>query len=115
MDSEFESMREMLGRLPEEAAPTGFTGRLMEEVQEIGRRRIYRRLVLAMVLRSAVIVGVLLSLLVPVASSVGPGGAGAAWHMVEAFAQAGKWVGAHVYFLPPLLVLFLARRMFAIK
>jgi hypothetical protein len=113
MDSEFESMRGMLGKLPERAVPNDFTGKLMAEVRQIERRRIYRRLVLAMILRSVVIVGVLLSLLLPAAFSVGWGGA--AWHAVESFAQAGKWVGAHVYFLLPLLVLFLARRMFAIK
>lgn len=85
----------------------------MTEVQEIERRRIYRRIVLAMILRSVVIVGVLLSLLLPAASSAGWGGA--ASRTVEALTQAGKWVGEHVFFLLPLLVLFLARRVFAIK
>ena|ERR1700761_366809 len=113
MDSEFESIRGMLGKLPEKAAPAGFTDKLMVEVRQIERRRIYRRLVLAMVLRSVVIVGVLLSVLLPAVSSVGWGEA--AWHTIEALAQAGKWVGGHVYFLLPLVVLFAARRMFAIK
>src|ERR1700753_544701 len=113
MDSEFESIRGILGKMPEKDAPAGFTDKLMVEVRQIERRRIYRRLVLAMVLRSVVIVGVLLSILLPVVASVGWGGAG--WHTVGAIAQAGKWVVAHVYFLLPLLVLFLAGRVFAIK
>ena len=115
MDSELESMRGILGKLPERPAPVGFTDKLMDEVRQMERRRIYRRVVLTLVLRSIVFVGVLLSLVLPVASSVDFGWAGAGWRAVEALGQAGKWVVGHVYFLFPLLVLFLVRRMLAIK
>lgn len=113
MDSEFESMRGILGKLPEQTAPAGFTDKLMEEVQWMERRRIYRRVVLTLVLRSVVFVGILSSLFLPMVSSVSWAGAG--WHVIEVLAQSGKWVAGHVYFLLPLIVLVFVRRVFAIK
>ncbi len=104
-------------KLPEQSAPDGFTDKVMEEVQWMGRRRIYRRVVLTLVLRSMVFVGILLSLVLPVAFSddFDFGWAGAGWHVVEALGQSGKWVAGHVYFLFPLGILVFVRRLFAIK
>ena len=115
MDSEFESMRGILGKLPERTAPAGFTDKLMDEVQWMERRRIYRRVVLTLILRSAVFVAVFLSLALPVASFLDLGWAGAGWHLVDALGQSEKWVAGHVYFLFPLGILVFVRRLFAIK
>jgi hypothetical protein len=95
MDSEFESMRAVLSKLPERTAPAGFTGKLMEEVGQIERRRIYRRLVLVLVIHGFRI--------------------DVNWNGIGELEQAGREVLDHVYFLFPFVVLLFARRLFGIK
>jgi hypothetical protein len=113
MDSEFESMRAVLGKLPERTAPAGFTGKLMEEVGQIERRRIYRRLVLVLVLRSVVLVGLLLALVIPLV--IHGFRIDVNWNGIGELEQAGREVLDHVYFLFPFVVLLFARRLFGIK
>lgn len=113
MENEFEPLRGALGKRMKRTAPADLAGKVMEEVQRLERRRVYRRLVLVLTLRSAVFVVVLLLLLLPLISQGIR--VDAAWKTVQGLKHGGEQALNSLYFVTPLIVLLLVRRIFAIK
>jgi len=113
MESEFDPGRGTLGTRMKRTAPAGLADKVMGEVLYFERRRIYRRLVVAMILRSAVFLVILLLMLLPVISHgirVDD-----VWRSVQGLEHGGVRMLNDLYFLAPLIVLLFVRRLFAIK
>ena len=121
MESEFEPIRGALGKRLKRTAPADLADKVMGEVLRMEQRRVYRRLVIVMTLRSAVFVAVLLLLLLPLVSGFGSGsGSGGiridfGLRALEGLESGGRWMLNNFYFLLPLMVLLFVRRLFAIK
>ena len=116
MDNELEPIRGTLGARMKRRAPADLTDKVMGEVVRLEQRRAYRRLVLAMTLRSAVVVGVLLLLLLPPVLRLASGvRIDFSLRTLQGLGHGGRWMLDNFYFLAPVIVLLVVRRLFAIK
>ena len=113
MENEFEPIRGNIGARMKRTASADLTDKVMDEVLRFERRRVFRRLVLVIALRSAVFLMIPVFLLLPVVShgiSVD-----AAWKSLQGLGHGGVRLLNDLYFLTPLIVLLFVRRLFAIK
>jgi hypothetical protein len=112
MDNEEQFIRSLMSG-SRKAAPAGFTETVMGQVRAMEERRIRRRLVLAIVLRTALFTGLFVLLVVPsIVKGIRIDGVA---RLVEEAGQDVVGILKNVYFLLPLLVLLVGRKLFAIK
>lgn len=126
MEREDELLRALMNG-SKKTAPAGFTETVMQQVRELEKRRIYRRLVLTIVLRTALFIFLLLLLVLPLALRWINIGApqitiDGSWFTLDGLwrliGEAGQWAAGlqqNAYLLLPLLVLLFGRKAIAIK
>ena len=113
MDREDDVIRSLLSNTDRKTAPAGLTEAIMQEVQELERRRVYRRVVRIVIFWTAVFIGLLLLLVVLL---VRRGVSADELFRLQLEAVEGiVGILKNAYFLIPLVVLLIGRKLFAIK
>jgi hypothetical protein len=112
MDKEDELFRSLLSNT-RKTASAGFTETVMREVRAMEERRIRRRLILAIILRTAFFTGLFVLLVVPVV--IRGISVDELLRLQKEVAEGIAGVLKNAYFLLPLAVLWIGRKLFAIK